>query len=119
MSDNETKELKPCPHCGDDARVRTILPENSYQEEVYVVECRSCGSQGMNCGSKEKAIERWNNRPVEKRLRDENEKVNWILDKTRQERDALVSQNEMLKKSNRKLLDRCEKLKAELAKGEG
>ena len=49
-------ELKPCPFCG--AEVDFM----NHDSNVFWVQCRNCGSHGMQSRTKRAAIEAWNRR---------------------------------------------------------
>jgi Lar family restriction alleviation protein len=53
-------ELKPCPFCGGEAKIRdfTIV---DLEPEIDVF-CTNCGGQTFVYGTEEEAIEAWNRR---------------------------------------------------------
>ncbi len=53
-----TKELKPCPFCGGEAKVENFEP----WESLYWVGCKKCGSTGERSKSLAGAINAWNRR---------------------------------------------------------
>lgn len=54
-----TPEIKNCPNCNDIAVIKTILEYDT----MYRVVCRSCGKcLTKECGSKHRAICKWNNK---------------------------------------------------------
>lgn len=61
-----TENLKPCPFCGGEARVRIIVDQN-------FVECGKCwahSAHALGCNmTKEEAIKAWNRR-VEKEVKE-------------------------------------------------
>lgn len=66
-----SETLKNCPFCGgNDIEILT------YEEEYHtrnVAECMDCGARGVVSSSIDDAIETWNTRPEEDRLKAENE----------------------------------------------
>lgn len=53
------EELKPCPFCGDEARVIECFHEGS---EYYWIECKECYGRTTGSLSKDDAIAAWNRR---------------------------------------------------------
>ena len=61
------EELKPCPFCGGEAIITRPLAN------VAEVWCKTCYTTTGMCHPEKRAIKRWNTRPEEDRLKDENE----------------------------------------------
>ena len=59
------RQLKPCPFCGMPA----VMHNDSGIDTLYYVSC-SCCAACSNQGTKEKAIEAWNRRAYEDKLRE-------------------------------------------------
>ena len=60
-----TDELKPCPFCGGEAKIKCGEIVNRYNTAVYRhyhVECMSCGVDTRNFDTDDEAIEAWNRR---------------------------------------------------------
>lgn len=56
---HEGSDLKPCPFCGDKAKLISLLGRN-----WWAVQCQGCGNATMPTStSPDLSIERWNNRP--------------------------------------------------------
>ena len=55
-----TDELKPCPFCGNEARVRAQHWDDG--SHVWWVECAACEAEGMRCDDGQHAIDAWNTR---------------------------------------------------------
>lgn len=55
------KEIKKCPFCGGEAEivVCNILYESNNK---YIVRCKKCSAETDLCETREKAVERWNER---------------------------------------------------------
>lgn len=63
-------ELKPCPFCGGEARLRafrTYIQSKHRMGEKYYIECCECGLNAPNFINKEEAIEAWNRRVDDER----------------------------------------------------
>jgi Lar family restriction alleviation protein len=54
--------IKPCPFCGS-----IIVSVN--RSKLFWVFCRNCNADGLSVVTEAEAIESWNNRPIEDRLR--------------------------------------------------
>lgn len=53
-------ELKPCPFCNGEAKMRYC--ENEYIIPFYFVSCSECGCKQASSIHKESVIESWNRR---------------------------------------------------------
>ena len=58
--------MKPCPYCNS----KKLELTESYTPRWMHMECVDCGATGPECRSEEKAIELWNNRPIESIIED-------------------------------------------------
>lgn len=71
-------ELKPCPFCGSRSTLRrnyTIGANNP----GYIVQCIMCGISTPQTMSEEMSSYYWNTRPIEEKLRAENERLRAAL----------------------------------------
>lgn len=75
--------LKPCPFCGGKAFL---------DSEFFGVYC-NCGAELTFCESDKEAAEKWNIRPIEESLEEENSRLrdalNTILDATQKEKISI------------------------------
>lgn len=55
--------IKPCPFCG------SIIVSVSRTAKLFWVFCKNCNAEGISKETEAEAIEAWNNRPIEDRLR--------------------------------------------------
>lgn len=55
-----SKELKPCPFCGNDAEILEL--EYKEQQKVYGIRCKSCFCKTGYYTSKSGVREAWNRR---------------------------------------------------------
>lgn len=60
-----SKELKPCPFCGE---TRLIIEDNQMVQDVHVL-CKDCGAKTSFDGIRYSVAGRWNCRPVEDALK--------------------------------------------------
>ena len=57
------EELKTCPFCGGDARLRPwVAPGRSEMDPFWVACCDDCGNMTWPYSGKEAAVMRWNRR---------------------------------------------------------
>lgn len=77
-----SKELKPCPFCGE---TRLTIEDNQKVQDVHVL-CKDCGAKTSFDGIRYAVAGRWNCRPVEdalkrriKELEAENERLRGAL----------------------------------------
>lgn len=59
-----SKELKPCPFCGE---TRLTIEDNQKVQDVHVL-CKDCGAKTSFDGIRYDVAGRWNVRPVEDAL---------------------------------------------------
>ena len=62
----ESNKLKTCPMCGNSGYILTEYHATDYT--AHWVQC-DCGAKGAECETNDNAIEHWNNRPEEDRLK--------------------------------------------------
>ena len=55
-------ELKPCPFCGGEAKIKLFKSGIFKRITVYYAECAVCGNQTKVQFETEQAIEAWNRR---------------------------------------------------------
>jgi len=70
----ESVDKKPCPFCGNDyeeefavEKDRRVVTEETVYDNYYVL-C-SCGARGKDSRSREQAIENWNDRSIERDIK--------------------------------------------------
>lgn len=93
-----TEKLKPCPFCGEEARVEKI---NLGKEGLFRVICPKCLTATTHLREEEKnAVAEWNSRPIEDALQKE-------LDESREDNvdnmEYHVAERERLKAENARL----------------
>ncbi len=60
----KTKELIPCPFCGDNEALVVANKQTEHGKE-YTVWCSNCGISGPASNNEQRAINMWNNRGAE------------------------------------------------------
>lgn len=68
-----SEELKPCGSCGCDAAEMCTS-----ELATFWVECSACGSQAMLHPTEADAIAAWNRRPIEDKLQDRIDALEWL-----------------------------------------
>ena len=60
----DKSELKPCPFCGGEARIKPFVSKRLFTKgmKVYEVQCTSCDCRTPLCYTSEVAEMRWNRR---------------------------------------------------------
>lgn len=67
-----SKELKPCPFCGGEAKII----ENNHYTDIHSVMCKNCFSETDRYHTQEEAMAQWNKRkPIKKIVEELEEKV--------------------------------------------
>jgi Lar family restriction alleviation protein len=66
---DELNELKPCPFCGERAKVLRNRSAGGIGRDGYYVQCELCHAEGPFDFGKSGAIEQWNTRPMDDQLR--------------------------------------------------
>ena len=72
MKKKREAKLKPCPFCGGEAHKRIAFPfdPDGMEMNMYIVGCKTCDIEFSRLWDEDRAIELWNNRPVEDRIRE-------------------------------------------------
>ena len=102
-----SKELKPCPFCGE---TRLTIEDNQKVQDVHVL-CKDCGAKTSFDGIRYAVAGRWNIRSVERALQKH-------IEELEAERDRLKKDHAELGKKLGAMISFCGNLPEHLVTGE-
>lgn len=102
-----SKELKPCPFCGE---TRLTIEDNQMVQDVHVL-CKDCGAKTSFDGIRYDVAGRWNIRPVEHALQKR-------IEELEAERDRLKKDHAELGKKLGAMISFCGNLPEHSVTGE-
>lgn len=102
-----SKELKPCPFCGETS---LTIEDNQMVQDVHVL-CKDCGAKTSFDGIRYDVAGRWNVRPVEDALQKR-------IEELEAERDRLKKNHAELGKKLGAMISFCGNLPEHLVTGE-